>query len=193
MIRAATAAVAMVFGAATVGVLGVGVGLPAALIFTVVSVVLVVVDVRERRLPHRIVLPAIGVVLVAQAIAAWHEREPSRFAQALAGGLIAGLGLLAVHLVSPQGLGFGDVTYATLIGSTLGVFGLTRVGLGLGLGFMIGAVMAGPAVMLGRRRAARSVATVGSSTIPFGPALALGAWIAMCWGGSITQWYGRSG
>ncbi len=183
-----TIAVCLAVLSATVGALGFGPVLPAALVFTAVSCVLVVIDVRERRLPHRIVLPSIGVVLAIQAIAAWVERDRSRVLQAFLGAAAAGIGLLAVHLVSPEGLGFGDVTYGTLIGATLGWYGLSRVGLGLGLGFVLGAIAAGPALMLSRRRTAAD-GNPGPATIPFGPALAAGAWLALCWGETISQWY----
>ncbi len=175
--------------AITVGVIGWSAALPAALIFTIGSCVLVGVDLQQRRLPHYIVFPAIAAVLIAQVIAAWNQRDLGLFMRSLAGAAAAGGGLLAVHLVSPEGLGFGDVTYATLIGATLGWYGLDRVGLGIGLGFVIGAIVAGPVLMFERRRAEMGEST-GPATLPFGPALALGAWLALCWGEPIARWYG---
>jgi leader peptidase (prepilin peptidase)/N-methyltransferase len=175
--------------AITVGVIGWSATLPAALIFTIGSCVLVRVDLQRRRLPHRIVLPAIVAVLAAQAIAAWTQRDAGLFVRSLAGAAVAGGGLLAVHMVSPEGLGFGDVTYATLIGATLGWYGLDRVGLGIGLGFVIGAIAAGPVLMLVRRRVELG-GSADPATLPFGPALAAGAWLALCWGEPIAQWYG---
>ncbi len=68
--------------------------------------------------------------------------------------------------------------YALLIGATLGWFGLERVGMGLLLGFVAGAVVAGPVAVLRRDR---------RSTFPFGPALATGAWIALCFGDHLTH------
>ena len=185
----ASVCVAFAAVAITVGAIGWSVTLPAALIFTIGSCVLVGVDLQHRRLPHRIVLPAIAAVLAAQAIGAWSQRDGGLFVRSLAGAVTAGGGLLAVHLVSPEGLGFGDVTYATLIGATLGWYGLDRVGLGIGLGFVIGAIAAGPVLMLARRRAELGGST-GPATLPFGPALAVGAWLALCWGEPIAQWYG---
>jgi leader peptidase (prepilin peptidase)/N-methyltransferase len=115
------------------------------------------------------------VALIVGAIAVG---EPRRILFSAFGACAAFSALLIVHLASPDGLGFGDVTYALLIGATLGWFGLARVGIGLLLGFVVGAVAAGPvAVMRHDRRA----------TFPFGPALAAGAWIALCFGDHLTH------
>lgn len=181
--------VTMTAVAITVGVIGPSVTLPAALIFTIASCALVSIDFQQRLLPRRIVLPATAAVLVAHAFAAFDHDDAGLFWRSIVGAAVAGGGLLAVHLVSPEGLGFGDVLYATLIGATLGWYGLDRVGLGVGLGFVIGAIAAGPVLMLARRRA-ELTGTSSPATLPFGPALALGAWLALCWGEPIAQWYG---
>lgn len=173
-------------GAMTVAALGTTAILPAALIFTAAAIPLIVVDVRSRRLPHRIVLPAIAASVVVQTIVAWHTANPSLITGAILGGLVAGGGMLIVYLVAPDSLGFGDVTFSTLIGVTLGSLGLARVGLGLGLGFMVGAVIAGPAVLL-RRRLMAGGPSPAPTTIPFGPALAAGSWLALCWGDAVLS------
>jgi leader peptidase (prepilin peptidase)/N-methyltransferase len=173
------AAVSSVFLAAvTALILGATAVLPAALVFTVISVVLAAIDLRDRRLPRQIVFPALGVIEVALIVGAIAVGEPRRILFSAFGACAAFSALLIVHLASPDGLGFGDVTYALLIGATLGWFGLARVGIGLLLGFVVGAVAAGPvAVMRHDRRA----------TFPFGPALAAGAWIALCFGDHLTH------
>jgi leader peptidase (prepilin peptidase)/N-methyltransferase len=93
-----------------VGVIG---GCLAALAwFTALSVC----DVREQRLPNALTLPGAVVVLVAAAAAG---RGPA----ALAGA--AGLAgcYLVIHLISPAGLGAGDVKLAIGVGALAGAFG----------------------------------------------------------------------
>ncbi len=177
--------------ASTVLALGDDGVLPAAIVFVVASVAAVHVDLRERRLPHRIVLPAIAVVLAADAAVVLVAGGVDRLGSAALGGLVAFGAMFVLHLISPTGLGFGDVTYAALIGSTLGWFGLPRVGLALALGLGAGALLAGPLVWVLREHAVRREIAGKPPhllTVPLGPALAAGGWVALCWGGTIGSW-----
>ena len=85
-----------------------------------VGVVVGTVDVRERRIPNALVLVTLSAAAVIALVALVAEGE-SVFAGAGAAGLIAGLPLLTVHLVSPRGMGFGDVKYGAVLGALLGV------------------------------------------------------------------------
>jgi leader peptidase (prepilin peptidase)/N-methyltransferase len=79
-------------------------------------VALSVCDIREQRLPNALTLPGAVVVLVVAAAAG---RGPA----ALAGA--AGLAgcYLVVHLISPAGLGAGDVKLSIGVGAIAGAFG----------------------------------------------------------------------
>lgn len=80
-------------------------------------VVLSCYDFRHRRLPNLLTLPGAGVILVAACCL-------GRGAFALAGAAaLAGLYLL-VHLISPAGMGAGDVKLAIGVGGLAGCFGL---------------------------------------------------------------------
>ena len=73
-------------------------------------------DVRQRRLPNLLTLPGAAVILLAAAVA-------GRGLPALAGAAaLAGMYLL-VHLVSPAGMGAGDVKLAIGLGGLTGCFG----------------------------------------------------------------------
>ena len=73
-------------------------------------------DLRERRLPNVLTLPGAGVIQLAAAVA-------GRGLPALAGAAaLAGMYLL-VHLVSPAGMGAGDVKLAIGLGGLTGCFG----------------------------------------------------------------------
>lgn len=164
--------------------------LPAAVIFVVSSCVLVVFDVRERSLPVGWLIGSLGSVLGAVAAAALAVGEPERLRDSLLGALAAGVVVLVAARLGPHGLLVGDASYAALMGATLGWFGLPRVGLGLAFGFGVSAVLAGPIVAYTRRQAMagwRDGAGWRHRSIPFGPPLAAGAWLALCFGEPIAR------
>jgi leader peptidase (prepilin peptidase)/N-methyltransferase len=73
-------------------------------------------DIREQRLPNALTLPGGVVVLVAAAAVG---RGPAAL-----GGAVGLTGCyLAVHLISPAGLGAGDVKLAIGVGALAGAFG----------------------------------------------------------------------
>ena len=74
-------------------------------------------DVRYHRLPNALTLPGAVVVLIATAV--------SGHGGAACTGAIALTALyLVVHLVSPSGMGAGDVKLAIGLGALSGAFGL---------------------------------------------------------------------
>jgi leader peptidase (prepilin peptidase)/N-methyltransferase len=83
-----------------------------AVFFVGVLAVLSVVDVRQRIVPNRIVLPAAAIILAARTLV-----HPSVV------WLVAGTGaagfLLAAAIVRPGGMGMGDVKLALLLGVAL--------------------------------------------------------------------------
>lgn len=185
---ALSAALGLVFSVITAAVLRPAAAIPAAVLFTAVSCVFIGVDLGRRELSHRVLALAIAGVLVAQGVAAWSVDAPIRWAGSLAGGGVAFVAVLAFHLVSPESPTRTEVAYAALVGTTLGWFGLGRVGLGLGLGLVIGAVTAGPLVLVGRRRVDAGVIE-RPEVASIVPALAMGGWVALCWGEAILNWY----
>lgn len=121
-------------------------------------------DLRQRRLPNWLTLP--GAVAVP-AIAAWAGRGTAALAGA---AVLAGVYLL-VHLVSPAGLGAGDVKLAVGLGALTGSFGadvwlLAAVGAPLLTGVW-GLVAA---------------ATRGGRTVPHGPSMCLASAVAAALG-----------
>jgi len=188
---AMSAALGVVLSVITALVLRPTAALPAAIVFTVVSCIVVAVDLARRDISRRALGLAVAVVILAQGFGALSVDQPARLLGALAGGVVAFLAVMTFHLVSPESPTRDEVVYAALVGTTLGWFGLDRVGLGLGLGLVIGAVSAGPQVLVGRRRAGDDVVD-RPVTATFAPAMALGGWIALCWGESILSWYSSS-
>ncbi|MGY1786352.1 prepilin peptidase [Geodermatophilus sp. SYSU D00698] len=145
---------------------GVSAELPAYLLLAVVGVLLAAIDRRHSLLPNRVVLPTLvaGGVLLAGAAAVAGE-WPALLRAVLAAAAVFGV-LLAMALVSPRGMGMGDVKLGAVLGLYLGWLGWPHVVLGLFTGFAVQAVLA--LVLMAVRR-------VGLRTeLPFGPALLLG-------------------
>jgi leader peptidase (prepilin peptidase) / N-methyltransferase len=153
------------------GILGARVELVWYVAAALFGVLLSVIDVACQRLPHELVVPAIGVSLVLFTLLATVTGEWSTLARALGGaGVLGGL-FLALFALPGQGLGFGDVKLAVLLGGYLGWLGWPEVILGAALPWLIN----GPVilVLLLTRRISRK------STVPFGPAMLAGALLAI--------------
>lgn len=131
--------------------------------FAGVLVVLSVIDLRTRRLPNRIVLPAAGLVLAAQIAIA-----PDRWLEWILGALGAFSFLLVAALINPKGMGMGDVKLALLLGAALGWAVAPALFIGLAA-----AALAGLALIARGGWAARK------ATVPLGPFLALGGLVAL--------------
>jgi len=130
-----------------------------------------VIDIQRYRLPDRIVLPALGASVVIVVAESLRASEPKQINYALVGALIYFGFLLVVHLISPSGMGFGDVKLAAVMGLFVGWLApsyegaLALVLWAMLIGFVAGS-MVGIAMLVSRRR---------STPIPFGPFLAFGA------------------
>jgi leader peptidase (prepilin peptidase) / N-methyltransferase len=134
-----------------------------AAFFIATLCVLSAIDIAERRVPNRIVLPAAAAVLIAQTALA-----PDRALEWSLSAIGASLALLLPHLVYPAGLGMGDVKLALLLGAALG----STVFTALFIGFLAAAVCA-LLLLAGHGLAARR------RTIPFAPFLAYGGIVAL--------------
>lgn len=129
------------------------------------SIPLAIIDVRERRLPNKITLPAIGVTLLGLLLANEWQR--------VGVALICGGALFAIGTgLSFKGwIGMGDVKLLVPICLTLGWFGWELLALGLAAAF----ALAGAFVLV--RMAMQKITT--TSTIALGPFLLMGFWIAV--------------
>jgi leader peptidase (prepilin peptidase) / N-methyltransferase len=145
--------------------------LPAYLYLAAIAVVLSIVDLAEKRLPNRVVYPALVVVPALLAIAAaltgsWLS---------LLGAVFGAVGLFVFYfvlaLVSPAGIGMGDVKLAAVLGFALGYLGWTPLLVGSMAGFIVGGLVS--VIALATRRV-----TLRSS-IPFGPSMLAGAFVAL--------------
>ena len=76
------------------------------------------VDLRERRIPTRVVHTAAVGVSVSVIVA--RVAQDRSMVGAAAGALFVGGAFLVVHLLDPTGLGFGDVRLATVVCGAVG-------------------------------------------------------------------------
>ncbi|MGB3731520.1 prepilin peptidase [Microbacterium sp.] len=135
---------------------------------------LLVIDARTHRLPNRVVLPTLGMLVVLVIVEALATGDAGRMLRALLGGLALGAFYAAMHLGSRQGMGGGDVKLAAVIGVVLAWHGWWTLMLGACAAFVLGALFA--LVLMALRRANRS------TRIAFGPWMILGAVLAIAAG-----------
>jgi leader peptidase (prepilin peptidase) / N-methyltransferase len=134
----------------------------AVFILSIVALV-TVVDLEQRRIPNRIVLPATAVVLVVQ-IALDPARAPTLIAFSLAAGLFFYLPMLLFR----GGMGMGDVKLAVFLGAALAEAVVVAIAVAV-----LAAFVAALVVLFRNGAAGRK------SAMAFGPFLALGAAVAI--------------
>jgi leader peptidase (prepilin peptidase) / N-methyltransferase len=170
--------------AVAAGLLGARVGWHPALLFLVylvpVCVALSVVDWRTRYLPTRLIAPSYVVVgalaVLASALTGdWYALETS-----VIGWLASFAVFWLMWFLVPRGMAYGDVRLAGLLGMALGWLGVAPLVLGLYTAFIIGAI---GGLVLSRLR------IFHRRHYPFGPFLALGAWLGAVFTGQLAAAY----
>jgi leader peptidase (prepilin peptidase)/N-methyltransferase len=155
--------------------------LPAYFYLAAIGLALTVIDIKVRRLPDAIVLPAYGVLPVLLAVAAGLEDRWPDLLRAGAAGLTLAVFYLVVCWLAPRGMGLGDAKLAGVLGMGLGWLGWGPLALGFLAPFLLGA-MAGLVTMAVRRSGRKT-------TIPFGPWMCLGTALGCAIGGSAWARY----
>jgi leader peptidase (prepilin peptidase)/N-methyltransferase len=131
------------------------------------------IDLRYRIIPDRITLPlAVAGLVLAAAL------RPSDLPELLLAAFAAGFFLLVAALLSPSGMGMGDVKLAFVLGLFVGRSVVIAVIIGL-----IGPVV--PMILLLPRYGTR----VRKLHLALGPFLALGGMVALLFGEDIISWY----
>lgn len=157
--------------------------LPAFWLFGWTLLVVAVIDWDTYRIPNRLTYPLTPTLLALLAVAALLSGTPGAGLRALAAGVVGFAVLLVLALINPRGMGMGDVKLAAFIGVGLGYLGWGHLWLGLFAGFLGGGVIAG--LLLALRLKTRK------DHIPFGPWLALGAFVALLLGQPLIDLYLR--
>jgi leader peptidase (prepilin peptidase)/N-methyltransferase len=132
---------------------------------------LALIDGATLTLPRRLVYPtggavAAGVVAAGAVSGSWH-----RALVAVGCAAVELVVFVVLHLVSPAGMGFGDVRLAPVIGGGLGWLGVGPAVAGALLAF-VGAALWGVGLLVSGRGTPKTA-------VPFGVFLALGAVLAI--------------
>ncbi|MYA73761.1 MAG: prepilin peptidase [Acidimicrobiaceae bacterium] len=90
------------------------------LVLVVALMALSLVDLYSYRLPDRFVFSALGLSSLAMVAGAIGSGDRRVLGYAVLGMCVYFSFLLVVHLISPRGLGFGDVKFSLLLGLNLG-------------------------------------------------------------------------
>ncbi len=172
--------------AATVAELGWSASTVAILFLVAALITVAAVDLRVYRIPDRINFPSMAIGFGSIVVASVVQGRPGTIVGAAIGGFLYASMLFLAHVISPRGMGWGDVKLAWLMGFYLGWRGhepggavelvigpLRGVLLGAALGSILGVVIGGAYAIV--RRSTKVV-------FPYGPSLAAGCIIAVVWG-----------
>jgi len=158
-----------------VGVLSVrfdGIELVAFGFLSCVGVVLAAIDLVERRLPGRLIVPSFGVLAGLLVLEAAGTGRWGNLLTALVAAFVVALAYLLVALASSGGLGSGDVRFGGLLGMATGWQGWSAVITGTVVAWTGAAAVLLVLHCLGRRPGA----------IPTGSFLLVGAMVALVTG-----------
>ncbi|NUU06984.1 A24 family peptidase [Leifsonia sp. C5G2] len=156
-------------------------GLLAFLYLAAISVTLALIDIDTRTLPNAIVLPSYPVASILLGGALVLRGDLDHLISAAVGGAALFAFYLVLALVRPDGMGYGDVKLAGVLGLYLGALGWPQLAIGAFAAFVLGGLFG--VVLLITRRATRS------SGIPFGPWMLAGAWLGILFGGPLWSGY----
>lgn len=166
-------AVAALLAVLTLRRFGISWELPAYAYMSAMAVALGFIDQRHKLLPNRYVIPSLAVAVILLTFAAAGTGAWDAMLRAILGGAAMFLLYLVMALISPAGIGMGDVKLAAVLGILLGFLGWNAWFVALFAAFLIGGLV-GLVLILTRRVTRRS-------TIPFGPPMLVGALIATYW------------
>ena len=144
----------------------------ALLAVLLVAGIAVIVDIAHRRIPDRVVLASLVPTLAVLLGRVVSDGGSAAVTDVLVGAAAFVLPMLAAHVISPSGLGFGDVKLGGALGAALGLVDWRCSIVALCIASGLAATVA-----LVRRR----------STTPFAPGLVAGTALALVvFGGSPT-------
>lgn len=144
-----------------------------AYLFTIILIIATISDLRYKIIPDQITYPTIIIFFVLRFwihfLPTWHY---------LLGGLIGGGLLFLLSAASKGGMGGGDIKLFTLIGLVLG---WQNTILALFISSLIGSIVGFSLMIIGKVKR--------KQFIPYGPFIAMGAYIAYFFGNEIWSWY----
>ncbi len=149
---------------------------------TYVLIVLSFIDLDLRIIPDRVTLPGILVGLVVAPLLGITTVAGSLIGAVVGGGCLYLIALLGDAVFGKESMGGGDIKLAAMLGAFMGWQGV--------LVLLFAAFLSGAIVGIG------TLAVKGRDwdrSLPFGPFIAAGAFLAVVWGDSILAWYSTIG
>ncbi|MGG5170998.1 prepilin peptidase [Pseudarthrobacter sp. J1738] len=153
---------ALLFGALTLR-LGWTWSLAPVLLLAFAAVLLSRIDLQYQLLPNALVLPLIPALALTLAFAAIAGPGGGTMLRMMLGGLVFFGVYLLLALLTPAGLGMGDVKLAAPLGLVLGYVGWSQLFLGAALAFVLHALVS--VVLVAAKKVEKT------SELPFGPAM----------------------
>jgi prepilin signal peptidase PulO-like enzyme (type II secretory pathway) len=148
------------------------------IIFAVISPVLVFIDLEIRRIPNKITLAFLVLLIILTLISIDFEVSISQQLQPLIVALSISFFYFVLVFASKGGMGMGDAKLALPLGYLVAYFSWKQAVVSVILAFFIGAAY-GAAQMLFKGKGRRHA-------IPFAPFMILGAWLAILGGISLS-------
>jgi leader peptidase (prepilin peptidase)/N-methyltransferase len=148
-----------------------GLVLAAAAWLAICAVPLAWIDAAVHRLPDVLTAAAYAGTTALLLLAAATSQDWHKLLRAVLGGLVLAACYLVLVLISPSGMGIGDVKLAASLGTLLAWSGWATVAAGAFAGFLLGGLYG--IALLAARRATRK------QHIPFGPFMIAGAFMVV--------------
>ena len=153
--------------------------LPALMFLSAAGIALSRIDLQHKLLPNRIVLPSLATGLALLSLDAVITQRWTNLFVAFVGSAATFLIYLLLAVMSPQGMGMGDVKFSALLGLYLGYLSVSHLVLGVLLGFLAGA-------LTGLLLFVSGVAGL-KTAVPFGPSMFAGCIAAVTFGPEIGR------
>jgi leader peptidase (prepilin peptidase) / N-methyltransferase len=120
---------------------GMSLALPAFIFLTVLGVQLARIDVAHHLLPNPLVLLLLAGGLLLFSMAGFFNKQTDDLLRGVLGAVILFAAYLILGLISPGGIGMGDVKLAAPVGLYLGYLGWSQLLYGGLLGFILNGVV----------------------------------------------------
>jgi leader peptidase (prepilin peptidase) / N-methyltransferase len=169
----AVSVTALLFGAAAARI-GAEPRLAAYCVLFAGLVAVSVADIRVGLVPRKLLYPTLALMAVALVAASAVAGHYHPLEEAAIGGVAAFAVFFVIWFIAPRSMGMGDVRLAGVIGAGLGWIGYRQLYLGFMVAFVVGAAVG----------IVKMVAQGGGrkTSLPFGPALGVGAVVGVLWG-----------
>jgi leader peptidase (prepilin peptidase)/N-methyltransferase len=149
-----------------------------AFVLALLLLAVTVTDLEHHLIPNRITLPGLAAGLLLRLYPLPRAVLDGLLGALVGGGIFFLIAWLSPKVFGKEGMGFGDVKLAAMMGGFLGLAGVL---VAVFVGIMAGGIVSILLLALGLRRFGEYLA--------FGPFLALGGLVALLWGPSILEWY----